>query len=276
LGAMDFFGHGSVKNNVVQLLAEESPLSAKQLHARLARRFGINVSYQAVHKTLTQMVNEEVLSKSGGKYFVNGEWVKTLKTNVEGLSLRFMDNEKEKKIDSLNENESVSYSFNGLVDAGWFLIDKVMNAPNEKKMSLALWRFSYSIMGLEQKHIARIKEALAKSNWSIVVEGENELDKMFGKIFESYGAKVFYGVKCASMLSDKFIVGDYVSEVTYPSKLRNAWANWFKSSKKVTELAIETHIAAMHDPNQKITVQVTKNTLLAEEYRKEYENYLCV
>ena len=64
------FGFQSGKNtkgNIVQALSEEWPLTAKQLHNALKRRYSSASTYQAVHKAAKELVEEGVLQKIDGK-----------------------------------------------------------------------------------------------------------------------------------------------------------------------------------------------------------------
>ncbi|PIN98453.1 MAG: hypothetical protein COT90_04250, partial [Candidatus Diapherotrites archaeon CG10_big_fil_rev_8_21_14_0_10_31_34] len=156
---------------------------------------------------------------------------------------------------------------------GWFLIDKIMKAPNpEKKPGLALWRFCYSIVGLEEKHLTGFKQACTLNDWFMFVEEENETDKMFGVTLKEYGAKeVKLGVKgCATKLSDKMILGDYIAEIVYPKTFRKLWEIQNRLPKQLAKFNLGKHIQLMRLPQPKMTVILTKNKKLAEEYRKEY------
>jgi len=95
---------------------------------------------------------------------------------------------------------------------------------------------------------------------------------MFGDILKHNGLKnIKYGVKnCATELSDKFIVGDYVTEVIYSKALRKPWALYYKLPKQVAQLRLEKILEGSTTFKTKIQTITTKNKELAEEYRKQY------
>ena len=137
---------------------------------------------------------------------------------------------------------------------------------------LCLWSFCYSIVGLEDRHIESLKESMKMNDWIIRVEEENEIDKMFWESLKGMGAKeIKFGVKgCATKLSDKIIIGNYIAEITYPNTFRKIWALQNRLPKSLAEFNIAKHMRIMRLPEPKMQVIVTKNRKMAEEYRKEY------
>jgi ribosome biogenesis protein Nip4 len=263
----------SIRNKVIEVLSENWPLTAKQIYNKLQRSHGVSVSYQAVHKQLKLMLEQKMLVKKKTEYLINEEWIEKIQKNTEAMAQRIKNNQKGINLTEMNEGESVNLSFNGILDLGWFLIDKVMKVPNpEKKPGLSLWRFCYSLAGLEEKHLTGFKEACETNDWYMLIEEENEADKMFGITLKEYGVKeIKHGIKgCATKLSDKMILGDYIAEIVYPKTFRKLWEIQNRLPKQLAKFNLGKHIQLMRLPQPKMTVIVTKNKRLAEEYRKEY------
>ena len=261
-----------MRQKIIELLSNSNGLSAKQIHQRLQRQFSIVTTYQATHKTLKQMLVENVLLKIGANYSLNPKWIENFKKNAEALAEKVHSGRNEIRLEDMKEGDLVHLSFNGILDVGWFLIDKLMNAPNPKKRPcLALWRFCYSIVGLEEKHLTGLQKALTKNEWFAFVEEDNKVDRMFGDTLLSYGfRKIKYGVKCATPLSDKQIIGDYIADVIYPSHFRKLWAAQNRLPVKIAQFNLGRHLFAMREMQPKIEVIVARNGKLADEYRNEY------
>ena len=261
----------STKNKIVKVLSEVPNISAKQIHHQLQKEFGISHSYQATHKTLQEMVVERILVKNNSFYQVNIDWADNFRKTAEQLAEKIKTKEPTMNLNDLKEGQSVHLSFKGILEVGWFLIGKFMRLPSNGKKSLALWRFCYSIIGLENKHLSGLKEAFSMSEWVILVEENNGVDRMFGDTLKSYGVKnITYGVKCATLLSDRMVVGDYTAEIIYPSTFRKIWAIQNKLPKKLVEFNLAEHLMAMREFQPKIDVIVTKDNKLADEFRAEY------
>ena len=43
------------RETIIQILSHEWPLSTKQLHHKVKREMGIDITYQAVHKSIQEM-----------------------------------------------------------------------------------------------------------------------------------------------------------------------------------------------------------------------------
>ncbi|MFH1391948.1 MAG: hypothetical protein ABIH20_06565 [Candidatus Diapherotrites archaeon] len=218
------------------------------------------------------MLEEDVLLKTNSSYSINPNWVEQFRKKADHFTEKFKK-EKEIDLENMKEGQSINLSFNGILDLGWFLIDKAMDTPNpENKSSLALWRLCYSVVGLEEKHLTGLKKVFKQNDWFIRVEENNEVDKLFGETLKSYGAKeIKFGITgCSTKLSDKIIVGDYITELIYDPTFRKLWSIQNKLPKKVVEFGLGKHLYLMREYKGKMDAIVTKNSSLADEYRKEY------
>jgi hypothetical protein len=63
---------------IVLLLIEEWPLSPKGLFFRVQRLHSKPVSFQAVHKAVKKLHQEQILSKKEKYYCLNPEWLKQI------------------------------------------------------------------------------------------------------------------------------------------------------------------------------------------------------
>jgi len=61
----------STKGLVRSILIEESPLTIKQIHSRIKTESKKPVSYQAVHKTIKELLDEESVLNINKKYQIN-------------------------------------------------------------------------------------------------------------------------------------------------------------------------------------------------------------
>jgi len=79
------FGNAkTVKEKIIQILSNEFPLSARKIYNKIKNEN--SVSYQAVHKALKELVDENIVEKSGREYLLNVEWIRNLKIFVYRLN----------------------------------------------------------------------------------------------------------------------------------------------------------------------------------------------
>jgi len=75
----------STKDLIVLLLLKQHPLSVKQLWYKVNRLFGKNISYQGVYKTVSILLDGEVIKKGEIGYEINLEWVKKVRKFTQSL-----------------------------------------------------------------------------------------------------------------------------------------------------------------------------------------------
>jgi len=83
------FSKGGVKDFCVYILGEEWPLTAKKIYNKLKKN-GISVTYQAVFKTLQELVREKVLTKNEMTYEINMAWASYLNNFSEKIKTNYL------------------------------------------------------------------------------------------------------------------------------------------------------------------------------------------
>ena len=73
------FGGNPTKETVIELLSREWPLTAKKIYRRLVKGYNISITYQAVHKSLTELTEKKILEKRAKKNLM------TLREQVEDI-----------------------------------------------------------------------------------------------------------------------------------------------------------------------------------------------
>ncbi len=81
---------GSTKDLVISVLSKEWPLTSKEIHNRVIKAFASPVSYQAVHKVISQLVDQKILVKADYKYLVNPQWLDELGVFIKGLKSAYV------------------------------------------------------------------------------------------------------------------------------------------------------------------------------------------
>ncbi|MDO8647408.1 MAG: hypothetical protein Q7R70_03260 [Candidatus Diapherotrites archaeon] len=68
----------SVSKNIIAVLSEEWPLNAKEVYHKVQRNLGRNLSYQAIHKCLTVLLDDGIITKKEREYSLNPIWLKEI------------------------------------------------------------------------------------------------------------------------------------------------------------------------------------------------------
>jgi hypothetical protein len=76
---LPFRGGGNrVRDQVLVILSEEFPLTVKELYNRIAKQ-GHEVTYQAVHKVVSQLMDEGIVDKKGKGIQLSQNWIHRVK-----------------------------------------------------------------------------------------------------------------------------------------------------------------------------------------------------
>lgn len=68
----------TISEIVVEILADEWPLTTKGMWRRIRKRYAKEVSFQAVHKAVKKLYAETVLFRSGNYYKINLRWLNAI------------------------------------------------------------------------------------------------------------------------------------------------------------------------------------------------------
>ncbi|MDD5162914.1 MAG: hypothetical protein PHD95_01770 [Candidatus ainarchaeum sp.] len=70
------------RDHIVSILTENWPLTTKTIYSLLTKRQGIAITYQAVQKTLKNLLAQEIVVHYNKKYYLNSEWIQQVKKFV--------------------------------------------------------------------------------------------------------------------------------------------------------------------------------------------------
>lgn len=80
-----FFCKENTKNQIILALSRQPNLTGLEVFLVIRKSFGKKLTYQAIHKALQELANEQILLKEDKKYFINANWLKKIKKQVDSL-----------------------------------------------------------------------------------------------------------------------------------------------------------------------------------------------
>ncbi len=114
----------TTKEIIIHTLGNRWPLSAKEIHHALSREQGIDVSYQAIHKSIQELEENGAIKKEAGKYSLDNEWIDKSQSYFKSLSMAYKESNK-----FTSEN---TLKFNNYTDFPLFL-GNIFNEPRATK-----------------------------------------------------------------------------------------------------------------------------------------------
>lgn len=255
----------STKSLIIKILSENQSLSLKELHAKLQKQK--QLSYQATHKAVSEMVNEKILLKTmKTKYEINKDWAHQL----EELAKLVQKNTNTKDIVKVYNYDT----FGEFVSA---IIRLVHDAPNPEKLpGVCITKHAWPPIGLSKQDYELLHELLAQTKYHDISTKDTPLGKAFAKTLEKMGKKVIVGSKLTSPL-DFICTGNDVFEVVFDDSIQKELDRIFNQHKTLDENAINdvlqniitkpTQIKIIHTNSEKYAKNL--RTKIMKEFEKK-------
>ena len=253
-----------VTNHIIEILSNEFPLTTKQIYNKLKRNYGVNVTYQAVHKHVKQLLEQKVLSKDKNKLFINYVWIKNLSVYAKNLA--------ESIEKGSGENESRLIIANSLIECGKFLVNEFsgnsIRCPNpENKDGVCMWNFAWSIVGASNEEHERMKETFSKTTHWNVFAHNTFLDNVTADYVRKLGKKVAMNKKF-SMNVDTFVEGDYILQAHFPEELKQEMKKLYFKVKSEKDFDMK-EMFEFGSKKHEIKITIFKSPELADSLREE-------
>ncbi|MBN1941476.1 MAG: hypothetical protein JW772_04820 [Candidatus Diapherotrites archaeon] len=85
------------RDRIVSILTEYWPLTTKSIYAIITRQ-GQDITYQAVHKNIKQLLEQGIVVQHKRKYYLNAQWVEEIKKFVLGFEQNYANPNKENEL----------------------------------------------------------------------------------------------------------------------------------------------------------------------------------
>jgi len=262
---LNLFGSKTTKGQILKLLSEEWPLTAKQIHNSIQRKYASTTSYQACHKALKEMQEDGVLSKENNDYKLNQEWIEKTKDFSENLHKKYAE----------KQTENPTITLPNLYEVDKFLLQILLQNLPEKgeKPFLGLqWCHFWIPLFLSVKEYKLMKEHFPKFELYAVCRGNTIIDKWCAQFWKTHTVKEKTGVECSST-ADLVIFNDTVIEVFYSQEIRKELDKFFGKAKKIQDLDTNYLFENVFHKKTEINIVIHKNQKLANQLKEQTINY---
>jgi predicted transcriptional regulator len=268
----------NAKNFVISILGEEWPLSAKIIYNRI-RKGGLDVSYQAVHKTIKKLVEKDVLVRKGREYSLNIIWIQKQREFAERIEKAYK-NGQQNLLSLFKGNQSSNFMVGSIYELYRFVLDFTeylqLNEPQSTEIAIDHWDHVWWVLAGSEKEHEKFRSILRRFKVKyILCKGNTECDRMLLKFFtELKGAniKAKLGVNYPKSC-DVLIAGDFVIQVYFPVEMRSLFDKIYDSFSG----KFDANLAKMYEENisrkAEINVQVSRSPELAKHYKNETIKY---
>ena len=261
-------GSSSVKDAIVSILSSEWPLTQKQLFNKIKAN-GRSVTYQAVHKAITEMMSAGVVSKEGTSYSINQDYIKQVKDF--GTKLESIYEKKGNTIlETLEKNGSITLEFEKQIEMGRFIIDLVSDTHEKSDKIYMMLRFVWCPLTLSEKEYNQMRNLLSETEMFILTpeSRSNPMERKFSQLWEQLGAKVIFESGLKSTF-EYVVYNEFVVQVLFPHDMyeyRNS-----ERKQSLEEVDLNIYYDRILREKAKVFVTIIKNREMAEECRKHIE-----
>lgn len=266
-GIFSMFRLSGSSGLIIEVLSSEFPLSTKEIHDRLKRNFAVDMTYQATHKKVFELLSQGVLEKNEKKYQLARNWI----SDGKSFFGRIGDFYNKKIVSSFipKENETLTHTFLTPLDLGRFVITFVLDFPNPgNKPVVFLFRSYYPTFSLSDNDYKRMREGIKKNKFYILSHNRTPVDLIIEKEYAQLGAKVKSGID-VPLNPDTLVVGDYVCLAYFPQKFKIDWERYCNSSKGGKIISFAKLFSHLFDTKGNFHIVLTRNPNLADQIRKE-------
>lgn len=265
------------KDLIISVLAMKHPLSSKKIYNEVKRRYGYSVTYQAIHKTILQLLEQGVIVKEDMEYFINMQWIDELTNFVERMKESYG---KQKKypfgiIDMQTSENMQMITFSNFLAAEIFnlrLHDKYCSNPKNKEPFCA--------------HIQHIKRPIFQSggayerlkifkktgmNKYVLVKGNSSIDRWCVDFYQGvFNYKLDMDV---AKEHETYIMGDTIAQLYIPSEISKKIDSIFNNTKIIGDVKVPEVYNHIYEKKCKVQLLIYKNQEIAEQLRQKTLGY---
>jgi len=264
----------STKDAIVAVLSRKWPQSASEIYGLIKREYALEVSYQAVHKNISELVEAGVITQQDRNYQLSETWITNLGNFSDGLKEAYFKNGSKYEVDPDFEGD-VHLTYNDysifVVSTAEQLRRKVAigNGPNMGTglFRHLLWPMRFNFLDYE---LFRRMVAVQDSTYSLV-ESDSPLDKWITKQYYAGGfSGLKTGVPLGSMEGDIIVQGDGIYEIKYSEESREFIDEIYNRNSNLLDLFNEYFLKNAIKKNKvKIEVTISKNPHMASVLRNQ-------
>ena len=259
----------TVQDAVFFILSTDFPLTLRQIHQAISRKCGIEVTNQAVFKTLATMNRRGIVTKkTNNTYQLDLKWIKNLDSFCQLVESNYASTE---GFPTIRMHDNLSLHFRTIADLDHFIMTKLQSYTKDQSPTKALalvhhlwWPIFYSY-----DEYNRIDTIAKKISLRVVCEGKTKVDEWCAHYYQSIGIKVELGRKINS-LCDIYVLDDYIVQVFYPPKVLEKIRAVYHQVHSMDEVVPAKFYQKLFERQVNLHVVINKNPELACELTEKW------
>ena len=264
--------NSNTKDYVISVLSHDWPLTIKKMYNVIKKKYGYKATYQAVYKTVQELVKDDVITRTEEGYQLNLYWLKRIHDYTEITQSNYYTKSRVNVMEGVKDSK-IDGNFQVLTFESWFDVEKylyylqkhcVLNS--EKKITVVMhhnheWRPLF-YMRAEYNWITNLKDK--GHDIVFLCSNSTPTDIWATNFYKKMGVKAKTGARCAET-SDLLVFGDMVIQIFIPPELSSNLNNSFSKAKSVSDIDVPLLINKVFEKKVDIKVVINKDLKLAKQ-----------
>jgi len=264
----------STKDNIILILSNEWPLSAKEIYFEVQKNSLKEITYQAVHKTILQLEEEGIIERNHKQIQLKKTWIEQSKKFFSNLTTTYSNSNGKYKIDQ-NFNGVIKLKFDDIsifaVTMAEFFANKTLIKEGDPSpigiLRHAWWptRFKFSDFGLL---LRVLKNNIGGMGGFVITKLSSPFDKWILNQYLLGGFKnCKSGVEIEGLEDDFFIHGDVILQARLSEDTKQLMDKYYNKISNIQDL-YNFYTKGNKLPKADINLTIFRNQQLAETLRK--------
>ncbi len=253
------------QEKIIRLLADKWPLTTKEIHREIVSD-GEDISYQAIHKTLSALNDTHTLARNGNTFQLSREWLTGMKNYFSGIEEKYCGTSDKYEFEPGKEETTwkfTDYSVMVVTLARLLMSRKLVGKADSRGLGIlrhGLFPLDFSFYDFDLMF-----KMFAYSNGGYaIIENDTPFDQWIASQYMKAridGAKC--GIKELGLKKDIIIHGEHFVEIAYPEET-TCFLDKFYAETKGIEGLYQNFLKKKTHNKLDITLKITRNPELAQ------------
>ncbi len=262
----------SSKDTIIYVLSNDWPLTVTQINNRISDLYGLNISYQAVHKTLLQLELDNIVLRKGKKFELKKSWIKNLKNFATTLENRYILNERKKNIKYKGKPITLKFDdMNDFFREFLSLLGSNQLIQNNNRAIYAIQTHGWFPLGFrfsDYNLLSKLVKSNKKGVWC-VIQKELPFDKVVAQTYKRAGLNVLTGIKDDAFKHGVIAQGDFVFDINFSPATTELVEELYSKTQNLSVYFREFTKQFTEKKDVNIKIKIRKNPSYAKLLQKQ-------
>jgi len=265
-------GKNTTKDFVISVLSYDWPLSIKKIYNFMKKKYGYKATYQAVYKTVNELLKDSVIKKSDEGYMLNLLWLKQIHDYTEITQTNYYTKSRVNVIDGVKDSK-IEGNIQVLTFETWFDVEKylyylqknyIMNS-GKKNILCVHHNHEWRPLFYMRAEYNWVKKLIGAGNRVyFLCANSTATDSWAAGFYKKMGVKMKTNAKCAETC-EIAVFGDTIVQIYIPPELQKKLHNALEKSRSVADVDVPWLASNVFEKKTDIKVVINKDAKIAEQ-----------